>query len=91
MNIYFCLGFIVLSFAIGFIMGGNIGWKAGYDFYNRNKDLINNKNNKYLTCNICAYNDETCSMCDSCKARYHEYPTNFLVRKLPKGENNHDN
>jgi len=44
MNIYFCLGFIVLSFAIGFIMGGNIGWKAGYDFYNRNKDVINSEN-----------------------------------------------
>ena len=91
MNIYFCLGFIVLSFGIGFIMGGSIGWKAGYDFYDRNKDVINSENNKFLACNICVYNDETCLMCDSCKARYHEYPSNFLARKLPKGENNNDN
>ena len=42
MNIYLWLGFIVLSFAIGFVMGSNIGWKAGYDFYDRNKDVINN-------------------------------------------------
>jgi len=86
MNIYFCLGFIVLSFAIGFIMGGNVGWKSGYDYYDRNKDIINNKNNNYLVCNICVYNDETCSMCNSCETRYHEYPTNFLAKKLPKGE-----
>jgi len=44
MNIYFCLGFIVLSFGIGFIMGGSTGWKAGYDFYDRNKDVINSDN-----------------------------------------------
>ena len=43
MNIYFCLGFIVLSFAIGFIIGGNVGWKSGYDYYDRNKDVINEK------------------------------------------------
>ena len=48
MNIYFCLGFIVLSFAIGFIMGGNIGYKAGYDFYDRNKDVINNTKDKNI-------------------------------------------
>ena len=44
MNNYLWLGFIVLSFGIGFIMGGNIGWKAGYDFYNKNKDVINSEN-----------------------------------------------
>ena len=44
MNNYLWLGFIVLSFGIGFIMGGNIGYKAGYDFYDRNKDMINNEN-----------------------------------------------
>jgi len=39
--LWLMLIFVVFSFSIGFLLGGNIGWKAGYDFYERNKDEIN--------------------------------------------------
>jgi len=76
MNIYFWLGFIVLSFGIGFVMGNKIGYKEAYNFYEKDKNF----NNKYLSCIICVYNDETCSICDSCKEKYQKYPSNFLYK-----------
>jgi len=89
--LWLMLIFVVFSFLIGFLLGGNVGWKSGYNFYDRNKDIINkdNKyknNNKYLACIICIYNDETCSMCNSCEERCSEYPSKFLAKKLPEGE-----
>jgi len=50
MNIYLWLGFIVLSFSIGFIMGEKTGLKVGYDSNNnnnKNKDIINKLCLKY--------------------------------------------
>jgi len=38
----------------------------------------------FLVCNLCIYNDETCSLCAPCEGRYGDYPTNFIARRLPK-------
>lgn len=43
-------------------------------------------NSYLLVCNMCIYDDETCSMCPSCRGRYHAYPSNFIARKIPRYE-----